>query len=177
MHFKCQSWNIPQWVSYDKKWLWSKLPKLTERPPGPDSVKLYPTPRPQLVLLVWQRILVIGYKPVCDFSGPTICNYKALPDRPHRGKVPFAHQTWWCPARASQSLREVVVKDSGSSGQSCSLHGWVPSTSAFILCLRWGLKQRSSGASAMASLWGWGRGYTLKTLLPTLTQYWVLFHI
>lgn len=54
------------------------------------------------------RSLAPAQIPTCDLSGPTLGKYKALPGRPHGGRLPSPHQTC-CPANALQF-----------SGENCS---------------------------------------------------------
>lgn len=64
-----------------------------------------------------------------EFFRPTIT--KALSGRPPREKLSSSQQTW-CTACARQSLQGVAVKVSNISGQSCSSHTCIPSSSNFI---------------------------------------------
>lgn len=59
---------------------------------------------------------------------------KALPGRPHTESC-HPLRDIWCTARGSRSLKEVVVKDSGSPGQSCFSCIYIPGPRVFIA--RW----------------------------------------
>ena len=58
------------------------------------------------------RVQLLTKKSMCDFSNPTINDYKG-PGRPHIGNLPSPDQTW-CTASALQSLKRVAVKDPGT---------------------------------------------------------------
>lgn len=95
-----------------------------------------------------------GHKPMCDPSGPTIDDYKALPGRIPRPKLPFTYQC-------------IAISD-GSCSPGLSLPWWSLRLYTFLALVspfRGPLAMAFPGVSSKVSLLR-GRGGDLKDTFP-----------